>query len=85
MKTPGFNAEKSLYRTGGRYRTGGKAWSGSRMDSHILPQQSKKCTGICNECNRLGNLCAAGDYDSCWAAHETCSFCYLCELGWLRA
>lgn len=41
MKTPGFNAERSLYRTGGHYRTGnGKTWSGSRADSHVLLQKN---------------------------------------------
>ena len=62
MKAPGFNAEKSLYRTGGLYITGGKAWSGSRMDGHILPQQIPSCTWWCDECADRTLYCPA-DYE----------------------
>jgi hypothetical protein len=66
MKTPGFNAEKSLYGTGGRYRTGGKPWSGLRTDRRVLPQQNFICDDYCQDCAEHGDL-------SCIA----CSLCVL--------
>jgi hypothetical protein len=57
MKTPGFNAERSLYRTGGHYITGGKIWSGSRVDSYVLPQLCEVEGDTCHEyCSRY-ELC----------------------------
>lgn len=51
MKTPGFNAEKSLYRTGGHYRIGSsKAWSDSHADRHVL-QQACFINGIETDCS----------------------------------
>jgi hypothetical protein len=64
MKIPGFNAEKSLYRTGGRYRTDGKAWSRLRTDSHVLPQQNIICDDACLDCGEHGDL--------------SCLACYYC-------
>ncbi len=49
---PGFNAENSLYGTGGHYKTGsGKAWKGSRTDSDVVPQASAlDCLTYCATC-----------------------------------
>ena len=49
VKTPGFNAERSLYRKGGHYITGGKIWSGSRVDSYVLPQLCEVEEDLCHE------------------------------------
>jgi hypothetical protein len=74
MKTPGFNAERSLYRTGGHYRTGGKAWSGSRMDSYVLPQQSPFCTQLCDECAYRRQYCPVDHvyYEYSYWYHQDC-------------
>jgi hypothetical protein len=70
MKTPGFNADRSLYTTGGRYRTGGKAWSELRTDSRVLPQQNIVCQDYCQDCAEHGDL-------SCLA----CAYCVIEALA----
>jgi hypothetical protein len=57
-RMPGFTAQDSLYKTGGRYQTAAK-WSGSTQGQAVIPQQRRRLRqrvpgaeegGLCEYC-----------------------------------
>jgi len=79
MKTPGFNAEASLYKTSGRYQT---TMYGIAPTTEIVAQHwpSRIRAFGCPSTDDCVRACVACDFGSSWAC-VTCNTCEACYGG----